>query len=125
MNARLVSMAVAIMPFQGYGQEDSVIVNQYALDRGMGRSDHKTVRETLNDKNNEVFQKPAKKRKFEKYDKLDQDGIITPRSEIKREIVLLVNCPTLKMFLLCLQPTAGLIELSCIEGWFKGGENTD
>ena len=76
---------VAIMPFQGYGQEDSVIVNQYALDRGMGRSDqYKTVRETLNDKNNEVFQKPAKKRKFGKYDKLDQDGIITPRSEIKK-----------------------------------------
>jgi len=71
---------VAIMPWEGFGQEDSIVVNQHALDRGLGRADrYKTITETLSsNKDQSVFRKPDKKRKFGKYDKLDEDGFINP-----------------------------------------------
>ena len=74
---------VAICPYQGFGQEDSIIVNQYALDRGLARADHyKTYRESLNEKEVTKFEKPEKKKKFGKYNKLDVDGFITPGTKI-------------------------------------------
>lgn len=76
---------VCVCPFMGYGQEDSIIVNQYALDRGMARSDHyKTIKESLNSKEKTVFKKPEKKKKFAKYNKLDVDGLTVPGTEIKK-----------------------------------------
>ena len=75
---------VAIMPWEGFGQEDSIVVNQHALDRGLGRADrYKTVTETLSSKKDpSVFRKPDKKRKFGKYDKLDDDGFIKPGADV-------------------------------------------
>ena len=76
---------VAIMPWEGFGQEDSIIVNQYALDRGLGRADrYKTIHETLSsNKDESVFRKPDKKRKFGKYDKLDDDGFVKPGTKVE------------------------------------------
>ncbi len=75
---------VAICPFQGFGQEDSIIVNQYALDRGMARADHyKTYRESLNEKEVTAFERPLKKKKFGTYSKLDVDGFVMPNTKIE------------------------------------------
>lgn len=76
---------VCICPFMGYGQEDSIIVNQYALDRGMARADHyKTIKESVHSKEKTMFEKPGKKKKFAKYDKLDHDGLVKPGTEIEK-----------------------------------------
>ena len=81
---------VCICPFMGYGQEDSIIVNQYALDRGMARADHyKTIKESLHSKEKTLFEKPEKKKKFAKYTKLDHDGLVKPGTEIhKRDAII-------------------------------------
>ena len=82
---------VAIMPWEGFGQEDSIVVNQHALDRGLGRADrYKTINETLSsNKEKSCFQKPERKRKFGKYDKLDDDGFVKPGTKIiKRDCII-------------------------------------
>ena len=82
---------VAIMPWEGFGQEDSIVVNQHALDRGLGRADrYKTINETLSsNKEKSCFQKPERKRKFGKYDKLDDDGFVNPGTKIlKRDCII-------------------------------------
>ena len=82
---------VAIMPFEGFGQEDSIIINLHALDRGFGRADrYKTVKETLtSNKEKSCFQKPERKRKFGIYNKLDDDGFVNPGTEInKRDCII-------------------------------------
>jgi len=81
---------VCVCPFMGYGQEDSIIVNQYALDRGMARADHyKTIKESTHAKEKSVFQKPSRKKKFAKYHKLDVDGLVKPGTEIqKRDAII-------------------------------------
>lgn len=75
---------VAIMSFSGFGQEDSIIINQSALDRGFGRADkYRTSVESLST-NGDVarFAKPTKKRKTGQYDKLDDDGIVRRFSRV-------------------------------------------
>lgn len=79
-----INVVVAIMPFSGFGQEDSVIVNQSAIDRGFARADkYKTTVSSLST-NGEVayFGKPTKKRKHGKYDQLDDDGIVNRFSKV-------------------------------------------
>ena len=81
---------VCVCPFLGYGQEDSIIVNQYALDRWMARADHyKTIKESLKSKEKTLFKKPDKKRKFGIYNKLDVDGLVKPGTKIiKRDAII-------------------------------------
>lgn len=76
---------VAIMPWEGFGQEDSIVVNQHALDRGLGRADrYKTITETLSsNKDTSVFRKPDRKRKIGTYNKLDEDGFVKPGETVK------------------------------------------
>lgn len=71
---------VAIMCWEGFGQEDSIVVNQSAIDRGLGRADrYKTISETVSsNKDRTYFTIPNKKRKFGKYTKLDVDGLVRP-----------------------------------------------
>lgn len=76
---------VAIMCWKGYGQEDSIIVNQSALDRGFGRADrYKTVKDTTSSNRDSIrFKKPLKPKKFGNYNKIDVDGLVPPRTLIK------------------------------------------
>ena len=77
---------VAIMPYEGFGQEDSIIVNVASLDRGFGRADcYKTVVATTNRKDNERFAIPTKFRKVGKYTKLDADGLVSPGEVIDKQ----------------------------------------
>ena len=78
---------VAIGCYSGYNQEDSVIMNQSAIDRGLFRSVYyRTYVETEKtatplDKTEELIMKPTldvKGLKHGNYGKLDEDGLIAP-----------------------------------------------
>jgi len=77
---------VAIATYSGYNQEDSVIMNQSAIERGLFRSvfyrtysDHERQKGTVVE---ERFEKPKRDTtagmKANTYDKLEDDGIIAP-----------------------------------------------
>jgi len=80
-----VNAVVAIACFTGYNQEDSVIMNQSSIDRGLFRSvfyrTYNTA-ETINEFSEEKFCIPDRNltlgMRRENYDKLDIDGIIPP-----------------------------------------------
>ena len=81
---------VAMSCFTGYNQEDSIIINQSAIERGLFRSvfyrSYRT-QETLMGRSGVVtiIEKPniQKTRTFEdKVMKLDDDGIVTPGQTI-------------------------------------------
>ncbi|MBH45114.1 MAG: hypothetical protein CMC93_00680, partial [Flavobacteriaceae bacterium] len=77
-----INAIVAIMPFT-FNQEDSIIINQSALDRGFARADtYKTVKESLSGKENSSFEKPNKRRKVGKYSNLEDDGLLRPGTEV-------------------------------------------
>ena len=75
---------VAIMCWEGFGQEDSIVMNQSAIDRGLGRADrYKTINEAVSsNKDKATFTIPSKKRKFGKYTKLDKDGLVRPGEQL-------------------------------------------
>ncbi|ELA46495.1 hypothetical protein VCUG_02039 [Vavraia culicis subsp. floridensis] len=88
---------VAIACYTGYNQEDSVIMNQSAIDRGLFRSflyRTYTDQETMNGPGCvEVFAKPRRgevlRMKNLNYDKLDEDGIVNPGARVTGEDVLI------------------------------------
>jgi len=81
---------VAIMCYSGYNQEDSVIMNQSSIDRGLFRSLY--FRAYLDQEKRigmsvvEKFEKPVRsdtlRMKHGTYDKLDDDGLIAPGSRV-------------------------------------------
>ncbi|KAJ9629845.1 DNA-dependent RNA polymerase II [Taxawa tesnikishii (nom. ined.)] len=88
---------VAIMCYSGYNQEDSVIMNQSSIDRGLFRSlfyraymdQEKRVGMSVV----EQFEKPMRsdtlRMKHGTYDKLDDDGIIAPGSRVSGEDIII------------------------------------
>ncbi|KAJ9664153.1 DNA-dependent RNA polymerase II [Neophaeococcomyces mojaviensis] len=88
---------VAIATYSGYNQEDSVIMNQSSIDRGLFRSlfyrvyqeSEKLVGQNVLEK----FEKPSRKDtlrlKHGTYDKLDDDGIISPGVRVVGEDIIM------------------------------------
>lgn len=88
---------VAIACYSGYNQEDSVIMNQSSIDRGLFRSlfyrayldQEKRVGMSVM----ESFEKPNRsdtlRMKQGTYDKLDSDGIITPGSRVSGDDIII------------------------------------
>lgn len=88
---------VAIAVYSGYNQEDSVIMNQSSIDRGLFRSlfyraytdQEKRVGMQLV----EQFEKPMRsdtvRLKHGTYDKLDEDGIINPGVRVSGEDIII------------------------------------
>ena len=73
-----INCIVAINCFEGYNQEDSIIINQSAIDRGLFRSlfiRSYTEKESKNNSFNETFEKPKSDRKCSK---IETDGIVAP-----------------------------------------------
>ena len=80
------NLIVAIMPFLGYNQEDSCILNQASLDRGALRSTvYKTFKETSTDQKDKIiFEKVKKTKKVGQYNKLDDDGFVAEGTVLKK-----------------------------------------
>lgn len=88
---------VAILCYSGYNQEDSVIMNQSSIDRGLFRSlfyraymdQEKRVGMSVV----EAFEKPTRadtmRMKQGTYEKLDDDGIIPPGSRVSGDDVII------------------------------------
>jgi len=97
-----VNCVVAIMIYTGYNQEDSLIMNQSAIDRGLFRSSYyrcyndqekSTSSGSIQSLLSETFEKPSSDNcrgmKFGDYSKLDDDGLVQPGTRISGDDVLI------------------------------------
>lgn len=79
------NVITAIACFTGYNQEDSIIMNQSSLDRGLFRSQfnrtYKTEEKIQNESEQRIL-KPSQESVRDLVDKLDDDGIITPGESV-------------------------------------------
>ncbi|TVY36844.1 DNA-directed RNA polymerase II subunit [Lachnellula subtilissima] len=88
---------VAIACYSGYNQEDSVIMNQSSIDRGLFRSlfyrAYTDQEKRIGMNVVEQFEKPYRadtlKLKHGTYDKLDEDGIIAPGVRVSGEDIII------------------------------------
>lgn len=80
------TVMVAVMSYGGYNQEDSIIINQAAVDRGRFRIvrtiTYKTIQLSGNKDFVESIQKPIKK--VSNADSLDEDGVILPGTYVRQ-----------------------------------------
>nr|QIS77013.1 DNA-directed RNA polymerase II subunit [Pterulicium secundirameum] len=88
---------VAILCYSGYNQEDSVIMNQSSIDRGLFRSLYYRSYMDLEKKSGmqqlEEFEKPSRestlRMKHGTYDKLEDDGLIAPGTNVLGEDIII------------------------------------
>ena len=88
---------VAIACYSGYNQEDSVIMNQSSVDRGLFRSlfyrAYTDTQKKVGINYVEDFEKPSRmdtlRLKHGTYDKLDDDGIISPGVRVSGEDIII------------------------------------
>jgi DNA-directed RNA polymerase beta subunit len=87
-----INVIVAIATYTGFNQEDSVILNKSALDRGLFNSTYYKTHKEINNKNHsngeeEFFTKPdmniVKNVKPYNYDKLDSSGFVPENTFVK------------------------------------------
>ncbi|KAI0082095.1 DNA-dependent RNA polymerase II second largest subunit [Panus rudis PR-1116 ss-1] len=88
---------VAILCYSGYNQEDSVIMNQSSIDRGLFRSIYYRSYMDLEKKSGvqqlEEFEKPTRdttlRMKHGTYDKIEDDGLIAPGTNVHGEDIII------------------------------------
>jgi DNA-directed RNA polymerase II subunit RPB2 len=94
-----VNAIVAIMCYTGYNQEDSLIMNQAAIDRGLFRStfyrtycDHEQHR-GLHEVFDETFERPTRDQctamRHGSYEKIDCDGLVSPGLRVSGADILI------------------------------------
>lgn len=87
---------VAILCYSGYNQEDSMIMNQSSIDRGLFRSMFYRVYQDSEEKIDmnqaQSFEKPTRdttmRMKRSTYDKLEDDGLVAPGTRVSGEDVI-------------------------------------
>ena len=97
-----VNVVVAIMIYTGYNQEDSLIMNQSAIDRGLFRSSYYRCYPdqelasgvgTIGSLTSESFEKPqhdnCRGMKHGEYGKLDDDGLVQPGTRVSGDDILI------------------------------------
>ena len=97
-----VNAIVAIMCYTGYNQEDSVIMNRSAIERGFFRSvfyrcyvdwENELNAGGLTDLDAEHFERPTGESclgmKHGSYDKLDEDGLVSPGTRVTGEDIVI------------------------------------
>ena len=88
---------VAIACYSGYNQEDSVIMNQSSIDRGLFRSlfyrTYQDQEKLIGHSVLEQFEKPMRtdtlRLKHGTYDKIDEDGVIAPGVRVSGEDIII------------------------------------
>jgi DNA-directed RNA polymerase II subunit RPB2 len=82
---------VAIMPFLGYNQEDSIVVNQAFLDRGGYRTlDVKTFSYSGSEQiSKRPAKEPWKRSETSKFNNIDDDGLPTPGNYLHKDDIIL------------------------------------
>lgn len=88
---------VAIACYSGYNQEDSMIMNQSSIDRGLFRSlffrSYSDLEKRQGMKALETFEKPTRsdtlRLKHGTYEKLDEDGLIAPGVRVSGEDIII------------------------------------
>jgi DNA-directed RNA polymerase II subunit RPB2 len=91
---------VAILCYSGYNQEDSVIMNQSSIDRGLFRSlyyrAYTDTEKMVGMQKVETFEKPDRDETLrmkmgpsDRYAKLDSDGLITPATNVNGDDIII------------------------------------
>ena len=92
------NLVVAIMSYTGYNQEDSLIFNQAAIDRGALRVDslktyHSEIEKNPSTSQDDIFIRPDRNKvtgmKQGNYDKLNEKGFVPEETEINNEDIII------------------------------------
>lgn len=102
-----INVVVAIACYGGHNQEDSLIMNQSAIDKGLFRSffyrSYKDENKQHGSSTKDIIEKPSEAdtvgMKFARYDKLDGDGLAVPGEYVRSDDVVIgkistLSCPT-------------------------------